>query len=80
MTERIITTEFTEEDVSIEAGLRPQMLSDYIGQQKVKENLKIFILSSHHSRCKSKFFLHNCLNSAFVSSKKISKNLIIIST
>ena len=43
MTDRIITTEFTEEDISIEAGLRPQMLSDYIGQQKVKENLKIFI-------------------------------------
>ncbi|MDO4556159.1 MAG: Holliday junction branch migration DNA helicase RuvB [Lachnospiraceae bacterium] len=43
MTERIITTEFTEEDVQIEAGLRPQMLADYIGQQKVKENLKIFI-------------------------------------
>lgn len=43
MTDRIITTEFTEEDIQIEAGLRPQMLSDYIGQQKVKENLKVFI-------------------------------------
>ena len=43
MTERIITTEFTEEDIQIESGLRPQMLEDYIGQQKVKENLKVFI-------------------------------------
>lgn len=43
MTERIITTEFTEEDVQIEAGLRPRLLEDYIGQQKVKENLKVFI-------------------------------------
>lgn len=43
MTERIITTEFTDEDVQIEAGLRPQLLTDYIGQKKVKENLKIFI-------------------------------------
>ena len=43
MTERIITTEFTEEDVQIEAGLRPQLLEDYIGQQKAKENLKVFI-------------------------------------
>lgn len=32
-----------EEDIKIENHLRPQMLSDYIGQEKVKENLKIFI-------------------------------------
>ncbi len=39
----MITTEFTVEDKAIEGTLRPQMLEDYIGQQKVKENLKIYI-------------------------------------
>ena len=39
MTDRIITTEFIEEDIQIEAGLRPQMLKDYIGQKRVKDNL-----------------------------------------
>lgn len=43
MAKRSITTEFTEEDASIENSLRPQMLSDYIGQEKVKKNLKIYI-------------------------------------
>lgn len=39
----MITTEYTEEDVRIEGTLRPQYLSDYIGQQKAKEKLKIYI-------------------------------------
>lgn len=43
MNKRIITTEFAEEDVKIENHLRPQLLKDYIGQQKVKETLKIYI-------------------------------------
>ena len=43
MAKRVITTEFTEEDRRIEGSLRPQMLTDYIGQIKVKENLKIYI-------------------------------------
>ena len=43
MTKRIITTDFTEEDKKIEGSLRPQLLSSYIGQEKVKENLKIYI-------------------------------------
>lgn len=40
---RSITTEFTEEDSRIESGLRPELLKDYIGQEKVKDNLKIYI-------------------------------------
>lgn len=40
---RIITTELMDEDKRIESNLRPQMLSDYIGQQKVKDNLKVYI-------------------------------------
>ena len=38
---RTIETRFTDEDVRIEGNLRPQVLDDYIGQDKVKENLKI---------------------------------------
>ncbi|MDE6568990.1 MAG: Holliday junction branch migration DNA helicase RuvB [Lachnospiraceae bacterium] len=43
MAKRSITTEFTEEDAGIENSLRPQMLSDYVGQEKVKKNLKVYI-------------------------------------
>lgn len=43
MARRMIETNFTEEDVKIEGSLRPQILDDYIGQSKVKENLKIYI-------------------------------------
>ncbi len=43
MERRIITTEATKEDQVIEPGLRPQMLAEYIGQEKIKNNLKIYI-------------------------------------
>lgn len=43
MDKRIITTEFTDEDVKIEGSLWPQTLDDYIGQEKTKENLRIYI-------------------------------------
>lgn len=43
MAKRSITTEFTEEDAGIETSLRPQLLSDYVGQEKVKNNLKVYI-------------------------------------
>ena len=41
--DRMISTEFMEEDIKIENKLRPQLLSDYVGQSKAKDNLKIFI-------------------------------------
>ncbi len=41
--ERIITSHIREEDQELEGGLRPKALEDYIGQQNVKERLKIFI-------------------------------------
>ncbi len=41
--ERIAEPSFRPEDVDIEYSLRPKMLTEYIGQDKVKENLKIFI-------------------------------------
>ena len=43
MSRRIITTENLEEDVKIESHLRPQLLDDYIGQEKAKEILKVYI-------------------------------------
>lgn len=43
MAKRIIETKLTEEDIKIEGSLRPQLLNDYIGQQKAKETLKIYI-------------------------------------
>jgi len=46
MAKRIIETNITEEDIKIEGTLRPQCLSDYIGQSKVKENLKIYIMAA----------------------------------
>jgi len=43
MGKRIITTDFIEEDQKNESTLRPQYLDDYIGQEKAKNNLKIYI-------------------------------------
>ncbi len=43
MGRRIITTENLEEDIKIESSLRPQLLKDYVGQEKAKETLKIYI-------------------------------------
>ncbi len=41
--ERIAEPNFRPEDVDIEYSLRPKVLTEYIGQDKVKENLKIYI-------------------------------------
>ncbi|MDD3298888.1 MAG: Holliday junction branch migration DNA helicase RuvB [Bacillota bacterium] len=43
MEERMISAKYSSEDGSIETGLRPRYLSEYIGQSKVKEKLSIFI-------------------------------------
>lgn len=43
MSRKIITTEETAEDKKIEGSLRPQHLDEYIGQEKIKSTLKIFI-------------------------------------
>lgn len=40
---RIMTTSYTAEDSDVEASLRPRHLDEYVGQEKVKENLKIYI-------------------------------------
>jgi len=43
MIDRMISTQILPEDVKIENNLRPAMLADYIGQEKAKNNLKVFI-------------------------------------
>ena len=43
MGKRIITTENLEEDIKIEGQLRPQHLTEYIGQEKAKKTLGIYI-------------------------------------
>lgn len=43
MENRIVTTSYTAEDGDIDNSLRPKRLEDYIGQDKAKENLKIYI-------------------------------------
>ena len=43
MEKRIITTDVTEEDFSLEGNLRPQTLDDYIGQEKTKSTLNVYI-------------------------------------
>ena len=43
MERRVINTEFTAEDAGIENNLRPATLDEYIGQEKIKRNLRVFI-------------------------------------
>ncbi len=43
MEKRVIETKITEEDVKIEGSLRPKCLEDYIGQEKMKKTLRIYI-------------------------------------
>ena len=43
MQNRMIETNLIDEDIKIEGSLRPQTLVDYIGQEKVKNNLRVYI-------------------------------------
>jgi holliday junction DNA helicase RuvB len=46
MHQRIITTEFQEEDKEVEPKLRPSSFDSYIGQERVKNNMKVYIEAS----------------------------------
>ncbi len=46
MEDRLITAETTGEDGSYDLSLRPKVLTEYIGQDKVKANLKVFIAAA----------------------------------
>lgn len=40
---RIVEPQFSAEDTDVEFSLRPRKLNEYIGQEKVKENLQVYI-------------------------------------
>src|SRR5262249_30446303 len=46
MDPRIVTASRVEEDAQYEAGLRPRVLDDYIGQKRVRENLEVSIAAA----------------------------------
>ncbi|MEC1114858.1 Holliday junction branch migration DNA helicase RuvB [Bacillus safensis] len=50
MDERLVSTEADNHESAIEQSLRPQTLSQYIGQQKVKDNLSVFIEAARMRR------------------------------
>jgi len=41
--ERLVSAEHTEDDLEIDRSLRPKRLEDYLGQERVKENLSVLI-------------------------------------
>lgn len=47
---RFVTSEYTKEDNDIETSLRPKDMTAYIGQEKVKENLSVYIQAAKN-RC-----------------------------
>ncbi|MFI3230577.1 MAG: Holliday junction branch migration DNA helicase RuvB [bacterium] len=46
LNKRIITTDLKQEDLLVESNLRPSSIDDYIGQQKLKEIIKVYIKAS----------------------------------
>jgi Holliday junction DNA helicase RuvB len=46
MDDRIVTAARVDEDAQYEAGLRPRLLDDYIGQDRVRENLQVSIAAA----------------------------------
>ena len=44
--DRIVTAARVDEDAQYEAGLRPRVLDDYIGQDRVRENLQVSIAAA----------------------------------
>jgi len=43
MDDRIVTSQSTEEERRVDSSLRPTSMEDYVGQEKIKENLKVYI-------------------------------------
>src|SRR5262245_63388406 len=46
MTDRVLTAARVDEDVQYEAGLRPRTLDEYIGQDRIRENLHVSITAA----------------------------------
>ena len=43
MSDRLVSPKMSEEEQAVEGSLRPRRLSEYIGQEKIKENLSILL-------------------------------------
>ena len=43
MERRVIQTELVAQEQQLESSLRPQLLDEYIGQEKIKSTIKIYI-------------------------------------
>ena len=50
MNDRVIATESTREDEAVEASIRPKKLDEYLGQEAVREQLKIYIEAARGRR------------------------------
>src|SRR5436309_6458304 len=50
MNDRLVTAARVEEDAQYEAGLRPRLLDEYIGQERVRENLHVAITAAKQRR------------------------------
>jgi len=50
MNDRIVTAVRVDEDAQDEAGLRPRLLDEYIGQDRVRENLQVSIAAARQRR------------------------------
>jgi Holliday junction DNA helicase RuvB len=50
MSDRVITGSKTDEEAQYEAGLRPRALDDYIGQDRVRDNLHVSIAAARGRR------------------------------
>lgn len=48
--ERFVTSTRTGDDADLDVSLRPKSLADYVGQEKVKANLRVFIEASKKRR------------------------------
>src|SRR5678816_350823 len=46
MDDRLVTAAKVDEDAQYEAGLRPRVLNDYIGQDRIRENLQVAIAAA----------------------------------
>ncbi len=50
MKERLVSPQLSEEEQIIEGSLRPRRLAEYIGQEKIKDNLSILLEAARRRR------------------------------
>ena len=46
MTDRLVKPEIDKDDSELDTTLRPKTLADYVGQEKIKENLRVFMAAA----------------------------------